>query len=66
MEIINDYNMFEEIINDVKERCGFTQQEARNWAEEHGESIVDDMWEAYSRYIEENTTAKEDEEEDDE
>lgn len=51
MEIINDKALLEEIISDLVDHYSMPEDKARVWAEQHGSSIVDDMWEAYSNYL---------------
>lgn len=64
MSVINDDELKSEMIDDIVERCNCTKNEARVWVEEHGSSIVDDMWTAYSRYIEDNGPEIQEDEED--
>ena len=63
MEIINDKEMKEEIITDLINNRGYTHDEAEDWVKEHGESLVNEMWNEYSNYIEMNSEYKKENEE---
>ena len=52
MEVINDALLKEEIIADLMEYRNYSQEEAEDWADEHGNKLVSDMWDAYSYYLE--------------
>ena len=57
--VINDKAIIKCIIDDLKENYNYTEKEARKWAEEEGESVVNDMWDAYSYYFETYAVYKE-------
>ena len=54
MQIINGNAIFEQIIYDLENHKNISNHNAVKWAEKHDESIVSAMWDAYSKYIEEN------------
>lgn len=51
-EIINDNEMYAEIVTDLINRYDWEEKKAMQWANEHGASIVSTMWDAYSQYME--------------
>ena len=54
--VINDKAMLNCIVDDLVEQRGYSKEDALEWAKEHGEYIVSDMWEEYTNYIENNST----------
>jgi pyrroloquinoline quinone (PQQ) biosynthesis protein C len=53
---INDDVVLEMLIDDMQEHYGFSFGEATAWAKEHASSVVDDMWDAYTKYLEDYNT----------
>jgi len=53
---INDDVILEMLIEDLMDNYGFSKRKATTWAKEHGSSVVDDMWDAYTRYLEDYHT----------
>ena len=51
MEIINDEVMEAKMLSDLIETYNFTQDQASEWVQTNGASVVNDMWDAYSSYF---------------
>ncbi len=51
-EAINDGPMREQMINDLVDNYGHTNQQAVDWVTDNGHQVVSDMWDAYSKYFE--------------
>ncbi len=49
---INDNVVLGMITNDLVEHGGYEMLDAEAWAKEHGGCVVSDMWDAYTKYIE--------------
>ena len=63
MGAINSDILGKMLVDDLMEYNGYTEPEAREWLKEHADSIVSDMWDAYSDYKDKNVESKEEEEE---
>ena len=48
---INDKVIYQTIVDDLLER-GYLQIDAEIWVREHGSKIISNMWDEYTRYIE--------------
>ena len=59
---INDKAMYSEMLNDLSENYNYNKQEAEEWIEEFGSSLVSGMWDEYSHFMEENAIFKDKEE----
>ena len=55
MEAINDEVISAMMQDDLVER-GYTKEAAEIWTAVHGYKVVDDMWNAYTNYIEANSS----------
>ena len=51
--MINTDELKECVIEDLKNQFSYTQKKAEDWYEQHAEDILDDMYDAYTHYIEE-------------
>ena len=56
--VINDKAMQQEMEDDLQNNYNYTIKEAKEWVEDNGSAVVSDMWDAYSRYLEENAIYK--------
>ena len=56
--IINDEELEAEIIEDLINTYSYSKSEAAEFASDNGASIVSDMWDAYSNYIQDFCTDK--------
>ena len=52
MDVINDALLKEEIIADLMQNYEYSQEEAEDFADAHGNKLVSDMWDVYSYYLE--------------
>ena len=50
--VINEEFLNESLLHDVMRHHLLTVEEAEEWVDVHGEKLVDDMWMAYTNYIE--------------
>ena len=53
---INDEVIMEMIVDDLMGNFDFSKKKATTWAKEHASSLIDDMWDAYTKYIEDYYT----------
>jgi hypothetical protein len=49
---INDEVILEMLVDDLMDNYDFTEKKATAWVKEHGSAVIDDMWDAYTRYLE--------------
>jgi hypothetical protein len=52
MSIINDKELYEEVIQDLIDSRGYTEEEAKEWLVEYGDYLISAMWDEYSSFIE--------------
>jgi len=50
-EVINDGPMAEQMIEDLMESYGYSQEQAKQFVTNNRHAIIDDMWDAYSKYF---------------
>ena len=58
---INDEVIKGEMVSDLMENYNYTEKDAEAWVKELGGEVISEMWDAYSRFIEENSEYKEEE-----
>lgn len=55
---LNDKVMAIEMKTDLMETYNYTEEEAQDWIDTHGSSIISSMWDAYCHYMGEETECK--------
>ena len=50
---INDAQLHDQMVEDLMENYELSELSAMEWIDNHGYSVVDNMWDAYSNYLEE-------------
>lgn len=55
MAIINDDEMFEEMVADLVNNYGWEKEDAIVWVNDKGHEVVSSMWDEYSHFLQEST-----------
>jgi hypothetical protein len=58
MSIISDKELGEEVIQELTDFRGYSEEEAQEWLLEYGEDLVSAMWAEYSSFIEQHAEYK--------
>lgn len=49
---INDIQLAEQLVEDLTDHYEHTEESAKDWIDEYGNEVVNDMWDAYGHYLE--------------